>query len=193
MNIGLFFGSFNPVHIGHLALANYLLEFVPFREIWFIVSPQNPFKTEEALAPARQRLAMVSQSVSPESRFKVSDVEFDLPRPSYTIDTLEVLSHRHPQSRFSLIMGSDNLTRLDRWKSWNELAGRYPIVVYPRPGHPVLERSELPHPNITVVEAPLLDLSSTLLREGLMAGKNLRFLMPPGIYEYIRANHLYGI
>ncbi len=192
MNVGLLFGSFNPVHIGHLVLANYFVEFEPFEEIWFIVTPQNPFKEEEELALPQHRLTMVSQAIATEPRFRVSDVEFTLPRPSYTIDTLEVLSVKHPLNRFSIIMGSDNLANLHRWKSYQNLISSYPIIVYPRSGYSLPNISS-PYPSkITPVEAPLLDISSTFVRKGLMTGKNLRFLLPAGIYEYIRSHHLYG-
>lgn len=192
MNIGLLFGSFNPIHIGHLVLANYFVEYKPFAEIWFIVTPQNPFKKEENLVLPQQRLAMVSSAISSEPRFRASDVEFTLPRPSYTIDTLDILSRNHPQHRFSLIMGSDNLTSLHRWKSSEKIVNQYSIVVYPRTGHPLPEKTTLSHPHITLVEAPLLDISSTFVREGLIAGKNLRFFLPPSVYEYICTHHLYG-
>ncbi|MFO8001416.1 MAG: nicotinate (nicotinamide) nucleotide adenylyltransferase [Marinilabilia sp.] len=188
---GLLFGSFNPIHIGHLALANYMLEYVPFDEVWFIVSPQNPFKEENDLAPPHHRLEMTRLSITKESRFKVSDVEFNMPRPSYTIHTLRKLSREFPAHKFSMIIGSDNLTNIERWHSSGELLDNYPLTVYPRPGFPVSDLIEDLPGTIKTVKAPLFDISSTFIREGIKAGKQLRYMVPEGVFEYIIQYRLY--
>jgi nicotinate-nucleotide adenylyltransferase len=189
--VGLLFGSFNPIHIGHMALANYLLEFAPFDEVWFMVSPQNPFKDHTELAPANKRYEMVCIATAAEPMFKACDLEFKMPVPSYTINTLEKLSQLHPTIRFSLIMGSDNILTFSRWHRSEQILEKFPIVVYPRPEYPI-EKAEKPILNkIKVVKAPLLDISSTIIREGLSEGKNLRFLLPHKIFDYILKEKLY--
>lgn len=193
MNIGLLFGSFNPIHVGHLALASYLLEFVPFDEIWFVVSPQNPFKGEEELVTPHHRLQMVSRAIKPETRFRACDAELSLPVPSYSIDTLNHLTQHYPGHDFSLIIGSDNLTHMERWKASQEILTRFHLVVYPRPGHPIPDSSPVPRDRFTIAHAPLLDISSTWIRENLAGGKKLKFFLPPGIYDYIQSHHLYNL
>ncbi|PWD98824.1 nicotinate (nicotinamide) nucleotide adenylyltransferase [Marinilabilia rubra] len=188
---GLLFGSFNPIHIGHLALANYLMEYAPFDEVWFMVSPQNPFKEHSELAPADQRLEMVKLATGIEPKFKVCDLEFDMPVPSYTINTLKRLSELHPDHQFSLITGSDNILTFPRWHKSEEILNNYPIVVYPRPGYEVNEANTGLSKFVKVVEAPLLDISSTLIRNGLNNHKNLRFLLPYGIFDFILKEGLY--
>ncbi|MGM0375311.1 MAG: nicotinate (nicotinamide) nucleotide adenylyltransferase [Bacteroidota bacterium] len=188
---GLLFGSFNPIHIGHLALANYLLEYAPFDDLWFIVSPQNPFKNENDLAPPHHRLEMTRLGTNEEPRFFASDIEFQLPRPSYTIHTLRKLSDSYPSHKFSLIIGSDNLQTIGRWIESNEILEHYPLAVYPRPGFPVNKNPSHLSGKTTIFDPPLLDISSTFIREGIRQGKQLRFLVPPGIYDYIISHKLY--
>lgn len=190
-NTGLLFGSFNPIHIGHLVLANYILEYSHLDEIWFVISPQNPFKNSDELITENHRLQMVEIAIQKEPRFKACDVEFDLPRPSYTIHTLEKLQKNNPLNRFTIIMGGDNLLSIDRWKNASEILSKFPVIVYPRPG---FNNDKLPEgAKIQIVEAPLLDISSTLIRDGVAAGKNLHFLMPEGVFQYIEKHGLYGV
>ncbi|MFW5754667.1 MAG: nicotinate (nicotinamide) nucleotide adenylyltransferase [Marinilabiliaceae bacterium] len=190
-NTGLLFGSFNPIHIGHLALANYLLEYAPFDELWFIVSPQNPFKNENDLAPPHHRLEMARLAVREEPRFSVKDVEFHMPRPSYTINTLGKLSESSPSRKFSLIIGSDNLHTIKRWTGSADILAHFPLVVYPRPGFPVEKNTRLPSQNTKIFDPPLLDISSTFIREGIREGKQLRYFVPADVYDYIISNNLY--
>ena len=189
---GLLFGSFNPIHIGHLALANYLLEFSGFDEVWFIVSPKNPFKNKKGLADASHRLKMVSMATAREERFKVSDVEFGMPLPSYTINTLHELQKEYPGHHFSLIIGSDNLLSFPRWNAAKEIIEKYPITVYPRPGYPVENAEKEILNKVKVIQAPLLDISSTLIREAFSQNKKLPYLLHHEVYEYINANELYS-
>lgn len=189
--VGLLFGSFNPIHIGHMALANYLKEFAPFNEVWFIVSPQNPFKNHSDLAPADKRFEMVKMATGMGPKYKACDLEFEMPVPSYTINTLIKLSELYPDSRFSLIMGSDNLLTFPRWHRSEEIVGKFPIVIYPRPGYPLNNVNKSLLDKVKVVKAPLLDISSTLIREGLNKGKDLRFLLPHKIYDFLMKEKLY--
>ncbi|MGQ1891207.1 nicotinate (nicotinamide) nucleotide adenylyltransferase [Thermophagus sp. OGC60D27] len=188
---GLLFGSFNPIHIGHLALANYVLEYAPFDEVWFVVSPQNPLKNSEDLAPAQHRLAMTNLAINAEPRFKSSDIEFSMPVPSYTLNTLQRLNELHPTHDFSLIIGSDNLINIDRWHNFRTLLQEHSLLVYPRPEYPI-EKAVIALPkSVNVLNAPMLDISSTLIRKGLKEKKNLRFLLPAGVYDYILQHRLY--
>jgi nicotinate-nucleotide adenylyltransferase len=187
---GLLFGSFNPIHIGHLALANYIIEYSGLDEIWFVVSPQNPFKESDELIDEQLRLKMVELAIQNEPRFKASDVEFEMARPSFTTNTLSHLQKEFPQHQFSIIMGSDNLQSIDRWKNASEIVATYPIIVYPRPGFAI---SQLPEfSKISIIEAPQLDISSTLIRKGIGEGKKLQFLVPNGVFEFIESEGLYG-
>jgi nicotinate-nucleotide adenylyltransferase len=186
---GILSGSFNPPHIGHLAIANYMLEYEGLDELWFIVSPHNPLKDAGSLVPEDQRLEMVQIAIRDEPRFHASDIEFTLPRPSYTINTLDTLSQRYPDREFYLIMGSDNLLLLDRWKEHERLVSTYKILVYPRPGYPT---GDISNPNIRIVEAPLLDISSTVIRESFRHGRQLRYWLPDGLFDHIVAKNIYS-
>lgn len=188
-HVGLLFGSFNPVHIGHLALANYILEYEKPDEIWFVVTPLNPFKESDDLLDENLRIEIIQLAIEMEPRFKASNFEFSLPRPSYTIDTLDRLTQKFPRNEFSLIMGADNLLAIDKWKEPERLLQQYRLLVYPRPGYP-LEQAKT-HPNIQIIQAPLFDISSTMIREALHASKNIRFLLPHGVYDFIREKRLY--
>lgn len=189
-NIGLLFGSFNPIHIGHLALANYIIEYSSLDEIWFVVSPQNPFKESDELIDEQLRFKMVELAIGNEPRFNACDIEFEMSRPSYTVNTLSHLQQKFPHQQFSIIMGSDNLQSIKRWKNASEILTTYPIIVYPRPGYLI---SQMPvNAKIKVYEAPLLDLSSTLIRKGIGEGKKLQFLLPTGVFQFIESRGLYG-
>lgn len=186
---GLLFGSFNPVHIGHLALANYVLEYSDLEEIWFIVSPHNPFKKSKDLIEEKHRLQMMQIAIQDEPRFKASDVEFSMPRPSYSIDTLDTLSQQYPDRIFTLIIGADNLLSIHKWKEAERLTATYNILCYPRLGSDFSSK-EYAH-KIPVIDAPHFDISASFIRTALKEGKNIRFLLPHGIYNYIKTNQLY--
>jgi len=187
---GLMFGSFNPVHIGHLALANYVLSYSDLQEIWFVVTPQNPFKESINLAPENHRLKMMEVAINNDERFKICDIEFNMPRPSYTIDTLDKLKELYPDKLFSLIMGADNLLAIDKWKEPARLMASYHIICYPRNGSDLSPTKGLS--NVEIINAPLMDISATLIRNALKKQKNIRFLLPHGVYDYIKKNNLYG-
>lgn len=180
---GIFGGSFNPVHIGHLALANYLCEYSGLDEIWFLVSPHNPLKKQEELWDDDLRLELVRLAVADYPKFRASDFEFHLPRPSYMVNTLKSLREAYPDREFTLIIGADNWQLFPRWHKAGELLANYPILIYPRPGYPV-DKDSLP-PTAEVVETPLLEVSSTFIRQALQEGKDIRFFLPAAVYRRI--------
>lgn len=186
---GIFSGSFNPIHIGHLALANYLLEFEGLDEIWFVVTPQNPIKAKDTLLDDNLRLEMVKMAIKDCPHFKTNTIEFELPRPSYTIHTMNALQERYPDREFFLLIGADNWLIFHKWYEHEKLMKNYNIFVYPRRGHVVYIDPE--YPNIRAVNAPLIEVSSTFLRDALSKGKNMRYFLPAGVYEFIRENGLY--
>src|SRR4030043_535154 len=182
LKAGLYFGSFNPVHIGHIAIAGYMLEFTQLEEIWFIVSPHNPLKKKESLLDNYQRLHMANLAIGNNDRIRASDIEFKLPVPSYTIDTIAYLEEKYPEYRFSLVMGEDNLYTLHKWKNAGELVKKCQIIVYPRPdavkpSNPLLHQL-LSEADITVVKAPLMDISGTFIRNGIKKNKNMSYYLP---------------
>ncbi|MBO5381790.1 MAG: nicotinate-nucleotide adenylyltransferase [Bacteroides sp.] len=181
MQIGIFSGSFNPIHIGHLALANYLCEYEALDEVWFVVSPCNPFKQGNRLMPDELRLQLVQTAIAGYPKFRASDVEFSLPRPSYTINTLNELKRQYPEHTFHLIMGSDNWLGFPRWYKSEEILSRHGLLVYPRPGYPI-DATSLPE-GVRMVESPVMEISSTFIRQSLSEGKDIRFFLPGGIYE----------
>ena len=187
MKIGLYFGSFNPIHIGHLIIAQTIQERSGLDQVWFVVSPQNPFKRQESLAHELDRLRMVELAVEDNFHFRASDVEFRMPKPSYTIDTLTYLSDKHPQHQFSLFLGSDNLSHFHKWKNYQAILDNYPILVYPRPG----EVKRLEHPGITYVDAPLLDISATFIRDCIKNGQPIRYMVPEDVEEHIQRKKFY--
>lgn len=186
---GLFFGSFNPVHIGHLAIANFMLEFSDLQEVWFIVSPHNPLKEKGTLLADHHRLAMVRIAVENYPRFLASGFEFSLPQPSYTIDTLTRLDEKYPGRQFVLIAGTDHFATFHKWKNWDVLLDSYPFYVYPRPGSELGRYAG--HPNIRLFQAPLMEISSSFIRDSISQGKDIRFFLPEKVYEYIREMHFY--
>ena len=190
--IGLFFGSFNPIHIGHLILANYIIEHTDMDELWFVVSPQNPFKDKKSLLKDHNRLDMVQLAVKNYPKLRASNVEFSLPVPSYTIDTLTYLHEKYPQYSFSLIMGEDNLKGLSKWKNAETLIKNHHIIVYPR----VFDDSKMineyvEHDNISLIEAPIIELSATEIRNMIKGGKNVRPMLPPEVFEYLDGSNFY--
>ncbi len=193
--IGLFFGSFNPIHIGHVAIAGYMLEFTELEEIWFIVSPHNPLKKKETLLDNYQRLHMANLAIGNNDRIRASDIEFKLPVPSYTIDTLAYLEEKYPKHQFSLVMGEDNLYTLHKWKNALELIRKCPIWVYPRPdarkpSNPLLEQI-LSAADIRIVKAPLMDISGTFIRNNVRRGRNMSYFLPAPVWRYIEEMHFY--
>ncbi len=189
MKIGLFFGSFNPIHIGHLIIANTMAENTDLQEVWLVVSPQNPFKKNTSLLHEFDRYEMVSLAINDNNKLKVSDVEFHLTRPSYTIDTLTYLSEKYPQHQFILIIGEDNLNSFPNWKNYDKILDYYELYVYPRPS---IEKSDLAnHPKIRFVQAPLLDISATYIRTTIKEGKSIRYLVTEQVEQFIYKKQFY--
>ena len=188
MKIGLFFGSFNPIHVGHLIIANHILNETAVKKLWFIVSPQNPFKNEKSLLGAYNRLHLVKIATENDPRIKVSDVEFNLPKPSYTINTLTYLNEKYPDDRFSIIMGSDSFQNLHNWKNFEVLIKNYEILIYRRPGFDVNNSLSA---DIQIVNAPLLDISSTEIRKMIGDEKSIRYLVPENVREEIELGRYY--
>lgn len=192
---GLFFGSFNPVHIGHTAIAGYFKEFTDLDQVWFVVSPQNPLKKKETLIADYHRLYLVELALKDNEDLQASDIEFNRPAPSYTIDTMARLTERYPHNKFALVMGEDNLYTLHKWKNPVELVTRYPLYVYPRPDavkkkNDLLEEI-LTKARIRMVNAPLMDISGTFIRNGVKKGKNMSYFLHPAVWKYIVDMHFY--
>ncbi len=187
--IGLFFGSFNPIHIGHLALANYMCEFEDIDEVWFVVSPQNPFKDSSELLDTRHRVEMVMLATEHYSKFKVEEIELELPIPSYTIDTLNELQKRYSDCFFNIIMGADNIQSINRWKDADMILSNYCILVYPRIG---FDTSDLDLPlSVKITKAPTIEMASTQIRDWIKQGKQLPYFVSHPVFEYIKTQELY--
>ncbi len=190
--VGLFFGSFNPIHIGHLILANYILENSDMEELWFVVSPQNPFKDKKSLLNDHNRLDMVQLALKNYPKMRASNVEFSLPKPSYTIDTLTYLQEKYQDHSFSLIMGEDNLVNLSKWKNSEMLVKNYHIIVYPRLHDQKASEENVPtHENVSLIKAPVIELSATEIRKMIKDGKNVRPMLPPEVFEYLDGSAFY--
>ena len=188
MKVGLYFGSFNPIHVGHLIIANHFQQFTELDQVWMIISPQNPLKKKSSLANEYDRLEMVELAINDYPNLRASNIEFTLPKPSYTIDTLIHLKEKYPEHEFALIMGSDNLENISKWKNAAILLRDYPFYVYPRPGFVPSEQFE----NINIIEAPLMEISSTLIRTAIKENKNIKPMLPPKVWEYLDGSNLYG-
>lgn len=189
MKIGLFFGSFNPIHMGHMIIANIMAENTDLKKVWFVVSPQNPFKPSKGLLHEFDRYDMVKTAIADNYKLEVSDVEFNLPKPSYTIHTLAYLTEKHPDKQFKLIIGEDNLEGFVRWKNYQQILEQHGLYVYPRPE---AQPSELKsHPNVTIVQAPLLDISATYIRQCVQNKKSIRYLVPEPVENTIRQKGFY--
>ena len=188
--IGIFSGSFNPIHNGHLIMANYMCEFTTLDEVWLIVTPHNPLKNRTDMLDEQVRLKMVELAVEKYNNIKASDLELHIKRPSFTINTLEKLSHEHPECNFSLIIGADNWSFFDKWKDYNKIIDNYKILIYPRHEVEVIIPESL-QKTIKLVSAPIIEISSTFIRHSIKEGKNVRAFLPQEVYDYIENENLY--
>ncbi|NVN96132.1 MAG: nicotinate-nucleotide adenylyltransferase [Bacteroidetes bacterium] len=186
---GLYFGSFNPIHIGHLIIANQMLANSDMDEIWFVISPQNPLKEKASLLEDHHRLALVKIAIDDNPLFKACDIEFKLPQPSFTIHTLVNLEEIYPQRQFCLIIGSDNLSSFHKWFNYEEILNRYQLLVYPRPGFDGGAFAN--HPSVKWVESPLMEISSSYIRSAIQNGKSVKYLLPEKVLTYIEEMHFY--
>lgn len=186
---GLFFGSFNPIHIGHMIIANYFVEFTDLDEIWFVISPHNPLKKKSTLLEDHHRYYMVQMAVENDARFRASNIEFNLPQPSYTIDTLTYLKEKHPERNFILIAGTDIFFSFHKWKNYELLLGHYKFYVYPRLGFDLGEYSS--NNNIQIVNAPKVEISSSFIRKAISEKKEIRYFLPQKVYDYLVEMHFY--
>lgn len=186
---GLFFGSFNPIHIGHLILAEYFATHTELEEVWLVVTPQNPLKKKDSLLDQYIRLDLVNRAIADNPKLRASDIEFQMPKPSYTIHTLIYLEEKYPERAFSLIMGEDNLVSLPRWKNYEEIMRRFEIWVYPRVGQHQTHLAG--HPHVHLVHAPVIEISSTQIRENMRLGKSVRYLLPDQIHDYVEKEQFY--
>ncbi|RPD49894.1 nicotinate-nucleotide adenylyltransferase [Hymenobacter sediminis] len=183
--VGLLFGSFNPIHTGHLILANFLATHTDLQEVWLVVSPQSPFKIGQELLPEQDRLRLVELAIAGNDKLRALDIEFSMPKPSYTVDTLSELRSRYPHFRFVLLMGEDNLPGLPTWKHADQILAEHEVYVYPRPGIDASEPKD--HPVVRMVKAPLLDISATFVRDCVRTGKSIRYLVPEAVEQQIQA------
>ena len=191
MKVGLFFGSFNPIHIGHLVIANHLVEYSDLDQVWFVVTPHNPFKNKNTLLDNYQRLEMVYRATKDYTKLKPSDIEFNLPQPNYTINTLVHLQEKYPQHEFALIMGEDNLKSFHKWKNYELILENHHIYVYPRVSDQKEETRFDGHKKIHVINAPLMELSSTFIRNAIKEGKNVQPMLPQHVWEYFDEMNFY--
>lgn len=188
--IGLFFGSFNPIHIGHLVIANVMAENTDLNKVWFVVSPQNPHKPSKGLLHEFDRYDMVKAAIADHYKLEASDIEFHLPKPSYTIDTMAHLTEKFPGKEFKIIIGQDNLESFPRWKNYEEILKQFELYVYPRPG--VTNSDLMRHERVKVVEAPLMDISATYIRACIKNNKSIRYLVPEAVEQMIHTKHFYS-
>lgn len=188
---GLYFGTFNPIHIGHLIIANYMVEFSDLDEIWFVVTPHNPHKKKKTLLADHHRFAMVELAIENYPKLQASKVEFSLPQPNYTVNTLAHLEEKYPKNNFCLIMGEDNLKSLHKWKNFEVILKRYSIYVYPRISEGEVESQFLNHKKIQTVDAPIIELSSTFIRKAIKSGKNIEPMLSPKVWTYLDEMNFY--
>lgn len=189
-HIGLFFGSFNPIHTGHLIIANYMANYTTLEEVWLVVTPHNPLKKKDSLINQYDRLEMVNLAIERAENIRSSTIEFSLPQPSYTIDTLTHLREKYPDKAFTLIMGSDNLVSFHKWKNHEIILRDHHILVYPRPDYPAPAKLA-EHPSITITDTPLMEFSSTFIRNAVKAGRNVRYFVPDSVMAFIENKGLY--
>lgn len=189
MKIGLFFGSFNPLHIGHLAIANYAVEYGGISQVWFVVSPLNPFKNKSDLLPEYQRAELVNRAIDHDLRFRVNTIEFKLPQPSYTIDTIIYLKEQYPNHQFTILMGADQLSSFHKWKNPDQLKALCHFLIYPRPGfqsHPLLDEK-----GFNLLDAPQMEISASFIRQSIKEGKDVRYFLHPEVWKYMVEMNFY--
>lgn len=186
---GLLFGSFNPIHIGHLIIAGYMYEFSDLDELWFVVSPLNPLKDQKTLLPDHHRLEMVNLAIADDTRFRSCNIEFKLPKPSYTIHTLTYLQDKYPNREFVIISGTDIFPTFHKWKNWEQLLEFYKFYVYPRPGSRDHELTR--HPSVKLYDAPMMEISASFIRAAIREGKNMSYFLPEKSYKYLKEMHFY--
>ncbi len=197
MKIGLYFGTYNPIHVGHLIIANHLVNYTELDQVWLVVSPQNPLKNKASLLDDIHRLALVRIAVEGNNNLKASNIEFDLPTPSYTATTLAYIQEKHPNEEFSLIMGEDNLRTFHKWKNHEEIINNHKIFVYPRAltaqekEAPVAQNEFRTHPNVTLCDAPVMNVSSSFIRAAIKSSKEVQYLLTAPVYQYITEMHFY--
>lgn len=187
--VGLFFGSFNPIHVGHLIIANHMVQNTSLKEVWFVVSPQNPFKKKSTLLDERQRLYMVNLAVEDNYQLRSCAVEFDLPLPSYTVDTLAHLGEKYPENEFSLLMGSDNLESLKKWKNYQVILANHDLFVYPRQGFEMPALRE--HARVHLMDVPQLQVSASFIREQIQSGKSVKYLLTEPVFRFVEEMNFY--
>lgn len=186
--VGILGGSFNPIHMGHLMLAEYLTQWNYVDKIWLTLSPLNPLKDANGLLPDMKRLTMMSIATKEASGIETCDIELSMPRPSYTIDTLDLLNRRHRSKHFKLVIGSDNWRIFDKWRDHQRILDEYGVIVYPRPGYPI---DSVYVDGMEIVNAPMVNISSTFVRDAIIKGKDMTYFLPPAVFKYIRDNKLY--
>ena len=192
MNIGLYFGTFNPIHIGHLAIANHMVEFSDLDEVWMVVTPHNPFKKKASLLADNHRFQLVQIATEDYPKLKASNIEFKLQQPNYTVNTLAHISEKHPNHNFNLIMGEDNLASFHKWKNYEVILENHHIYIYPRVHKDSVAKTQFDdHPRIHKVAAPIMEISSTFIRKGITAKKNIRALLPCKVWQYIDEMNFY--
>lgn len=187
--IGLFFGSFNPIHIGHMVIANWFAEYTDLDKVWFVVSPQNPFKEKKTLLADHHRIALVRAAVEEDPRFWVTDIEFKMPKPSYTIDTLTYLVEKYPEKEFVILAGGDQLPTFDKWKNPEVILELYKMYVYARRSFEGGDYDN--HPSVKIFQTPQMEISSTFIRKSIEEGKDMRYMLPVKVWEYIKEMHFY--
>lgn len=191
MKIGLYFGTFNPIHIGHLIIANHMAEHSDLDQIWFVVTPQSPFKVKASMLDNHDRFEMVYRATADYPKLRANDIEFGMPQPNYTINTLAYLQEKFPMHEFALIMGEDNLKSLHKWKNYELILANHHIYVYPRLSEGHVEAQFDQHPKIHLVSAPIMELSSTFIRKAIKAGKNVKPMLPENVWEYVDEMNFY--
>ena len=191
MKIGLFFGTFNPIHIGHLIIANYMAEFSDLEEVWFVVTPLSPFKKKSSLLDNHHRLALTNIAVEDYPKLKTSDIEFKLPQPNYTVNSLIHLEEKYPDHQFCLIMGEDNLKSLHKWKNYETILQNYEVYVYPRISEGTTENELLNHSKIHQINAPIVEVSSTFIRKSIKEKYDIRAMLTPNVWKYIDEMNFY--
>lgn len=189
--IGLFFGTFNPIHVGHLTIANHLVEYSDLDQVWLIVTPHSPFKKKSSLLDNNHRYQMVDRAVEDYSKLKASNIEFKLPQPNYTINTLAYLEEKFNETEFALIMGEDNLKSFHKWKNYELILENYHLYIYPRISEGKLETQFDNHSKVHKINAPIMELSSTFIRKAIRDGKNIRPMLPEGVWNYLDEMNFY--